>query len=397
MKPLATAPVPAPAPPHPHVGEGERAGIALAACTFVLPHSEDSIAWLQLLPAGAFKAVDGRPTDVAHWFIDAATAAQVMARSQARQTLAVIDYEHQTLNKEENGQPAPAAGWLLDFEWREGSGLWGKAFFTERARRQINAGEYRYFSPVFSYDAQGAVLTIEMGALTNHPALDGLQPLSTLATLSGRAAACFGFLYKGQAPEDDAMDKALLEALGLAEGADSAAALAALNQLKAQQAAQSQTLAALKVALKVTDEAQLLAVCSRLSASASPSAALSQAGEEPVDPSRLVPIEAVNELAEKVAALSLQVTGSAVDKLVGEALADGRLLPAMEGWAREYGQKDRKGLEAFLKEAAPLVALTRLQAVSPPPADGLTLSAGERQAAALLGLSGKDLVVTHGA
>jgi len=385
------------ASPRPLAGEGlgERVSVALAACAFVLPQSEDSMVWLQLLPAGAFKAVDGRPTDVPHWFIDQSTAAQVIAQSKTRETLAVIDYEHQTLKKDENGQPAPAAGWLLDFEWREGSGLWGKAFLTERAVTLIKAGEYRYFSPVFSYDGQsGQVLHIEMGALTNHPALDGMAPLARLEQL---AAACFGFLHKGQTPEDDAMDKALLEALGLAEGADSKTVLAALSQLKAQQAAQSQTLAALKVALKVTDEAQLLAACSRLTAPPSPPPPLPQAGEgSQPDPAKFVPMEAVKDLAEKVAALSMQVTGGAVDKLVGDALADGRLLPAMEGWAKEYGQKDRAGLEAFLTQAAPLAALTRLQATNPPPADGLNLSAGERQAAELLGLCAKDLAATKG-
>jgi len=365
-----------PSSPSPVLGQ-----VAVAACTFALPVGEGDIQWVQLLPAGAFKAIDGRPSDVPHWFIDSSTAAQVITRSKARQTLAVIDYEHQTLNKEDNGQPAPAAGWLLDFEWREGSGLWGKAFFTERARALILAGEYRYFSPVFSYDPQsGQVLQIEMGALTNHPALDGLQPLSTLAALTNSAAACFGFLHKGQAPEDRTMDNTLLAALGLPEGADDKAALTALNQLKAQQAAQGQLLAALKKALKVTDEAQLLAACSRLTT----------APADKPDPAQFVPIEVVKDLAEKVAVLSAQVSGSAVDKLVGEALADGRLLPAMEGWAREYGQQDRAGLQAFLKEAAPLAALTRLQAANPPPADGLNLSADERKAAELIGLSVAD-------
>jgi len=412
MKPLATAPVAFPSPPtplppsgrgglcspRPRAGEGpgERAGIALAACAFVLPLAEDSTAWLQLLPSGAFKPVDGRPMDVPHWHIDSASAPAVIARSKAQQTLAVIDYEHQTLNKHENGQPAPAAGWLLDFAWREGSGLWGQAFLTERARALIKAGEYRYFSPVFSYDPNsGQVLQIEMGALTNTPALDGMEPLARLEQL---AAACFGFLHKGQAPEDRTMDKTLLAALGLKEDADEAAAIAALNQLKAQQAAQSQTLAALKVALKVTDETQLLAACSRLTAPPSPPAPLPQVGEgSHPDPAKFVPMEAVKDLAEKVAALSMQVSGSAVDKLVGDALADGRLLPAMEGWAREYGQKDRAGLQAFLTQAAPLAALTRLQAQNPPPADGLTLSSGERQAAQLLGLSAKDLAGAKGA
>jgi len=36
----------------------------------------------------------------------------------------VIDYHHQTLLAEKNGQPAPAAGWFDALEWREGDGLY---------------------------------------------------------------------------------------------------------------------------------------------------------------------------------------------------------------------------------------------------------------------------------
>lgn len=43
------------------------------------------------------------------WHIDQAVAARVMERFNARRNPPVVDYEHQTLHKETNGQPAPAA------------------------------------------------------------------------------------------------------------------------------------------------------------------------------------------------------------------------------------------------------------------------------------------------
>lgn len=58
---------------------------AFAACTFEIQAEGTAI---QLFPAGAFKARDGRPKDVAagHWYIDALVAARLVSLLQARAT-----------------------------------------------------------------------------------------------------------------------------------------------------------------------------------------------------------------------------------------------------------------------------------------------------------------------
>ncbi len=83
---------------------------------------------VQFFPAGEFRSGDTRPEEVPAWRIDAASAAAVIQRFNDRQKPLVIDYEHQTLNKEKNGQPAPAAGWPRSLEWVEGEGCsaWSK-------------------------------------------------------------------------------------------------------------------------------------------------------------------------------------------------------------------------------------------------------------------------------
>ncbi len=122
---------------------------------------------------------------VPSWRINALVAQRLMARHARRKTRAVIDYEHQTLRTEENGQPAPAAGWIAALEWREGSGLWARAEFTERAAKHIAAREYRYVSPVFRYhEATGEVLDLLMAAITNNPAIDGMAPMELQAAAS---------------------------------------------------------------------------------------------------------------------------------------------------------------------------------------------------------------------
>ncbi|MBF0423791.1 MAG: hypothetical protein HQL73_12460, partial [Magnetococcales bacterium] len=112
---------------------------------------------IRLFPAGSFAAVDGRPGSVTqnkldHWVMDDAAAQQVMAAFKSAARKRVIDYEHQTVHTEKNGQPAPAAGWITDLTWQPENGLLANVSWTEQAKSMIQAGQYQYISPVFSYD-----------------------------------------------------------------------------------------------------------------------------------------------------------------------------------------------------------------------------------------------------
>lgn len=134
-----------------------------------------------LLPAGSFRADDGRPADCEAWLLTPEIAARVIARMAARTNDTVIDYEHQSLNKEKNGQPAPAAGWFHELEFRA-DGLWAiNVGWVESAKKAIAKKEYRYSSAVFLYDKRtGEVIEIISVALTNTPGLDGLNALAAL-------------------------------------------------------------------------------------------------------------------------------------------------------------------------------------------------------------------------
>jgi phage I-like protein len=122
--------------------------IALAALAFEVGGRGSS---LQLLPAGVIKGKDGRPKGLPGWRTDASIASRVIARAERLANDLVIDYEHQTLNTQTNGQPAPAAGWFKQLEWREGEELFAVGVkWTERARAMIAAGEYRYISRYFA-------------------------------------------------------------------------------------------------------------------------------------------------------------------------------------------------------------------------------------------------------
>ena len=150
----------------------------LAACT-VAPLTGAEKAF-RLIPAGMFRTTDGRPVGLPGWILTASNAAAIIGAAAARVDDFLIDYEHQTLHASKSGQPAPAAGWFKRLEWREGQGLFAvDARWTARASAMIAAGEYRYLSPVFGFDAKtGEVQSLRSAAITNDPALDGLTDIA---------------------------------------------------------------------------------------------------------------------------------------------------------------------------------------------------------------------------
>jgi len=91
-----------------------------------------------------------------------------------------IDYEHQTLGgsyASPNGQ-APAAGWIKSIEAEPGVGLVASIEWTEQARQMLAAKEYRYLSPVALIRKRDRKLIgIHSAALTNKPAIKGMQPI----------------------------------------------------------------------------------------------------------------------------------------------------------------------------------------------------------------------------
>lgn len=131
----------------------------------------------QIFPSGEFRATDGRPKDAKSYLMTGTEGAVLIAAFNAQKNPLVVDYEHQALLAKNNGKPAPAAGWVHGLEWREGKGLYAVGVkWTEAAKAAIQADEYRYISPVFTYAKNtGEVMSLFNVALTNVPALDGME------------------------------------------------------------------------------------------------------------------------------------------------------------------------------------------------------------------------------
>ena len=348
---------------------------AIAACAFAVTAGKE----VQLLPAGKFRAMDGRPKDAPHWFIDAALAAGIIAQLDGRDNRLVIDYEHQSLLAADNGQPAPASGWFRQLEWREGDGLYAvDVEWTARATTMIEAKEYLYISPVFSYDKKtGAVMAILNAALTNNPALDGMDEVAVQAAAR--------FLTETQ--ESLAMDmeellnniRWMLNLPTLATPEEVTAELQkAVDLIKAgnpETAAAGFSLSALMAGRN----AEIAAL-----KSASP------------DPAKYVPIDVMQAVQTDLAALRADVNAREVDGLVTAALSDGRLLPPQEAWARALGGKDVAALKGYLDTAQPVAALTGTQTggKEPEAGNGVQLSDSQLAVCTAMGVSPEDFKKT---
>lgn len=338
--------------------------LTLAACSFeVLPDGGR----IQLLPYGEFRAVDGRPHDVPAWFLTEENGHDVADLANQSRTQLVVDYEHQTLYKEQNGQPAPAAGWMrwVAFTPR---GLFADVEWTDKAAALIRGREYRYVSAVFAYDTQGYVRKLFHAALTNFPALDGMDEVLAAASVrlfdgqgrgSGAAAEGGGFFEQ----QGVCMNDLLKQLLGLPDAteAELTAALSALAAAKPQGAVLSADVFA-----QLADKDGKIAALS---------------AQQP-DLTQFVPVQVVRDLQSQVAALSA-----------------GKLLPAQKAWAEDV-LKQPNGLaflSGFVENAQPVAALTGVQSAAAA-ADGLktaALSAEEKAAAKMLGMTESEFAQVH--
>ncbi|WP_429118097.1 phage protease [Aeromonas veronii] len=359
--------------------------------------------WYQLLPVGPFKARDGRPFDVAsgHWQLDGQIAAALIARAKALGQDILIDYDHQTLKTDQNGQPAPAAGWYNadEIEWREGQGLFIKPRWTERAAALVAAKEYRFLSAVFPYDAQGRPLELRMTAITNDPGVVGMQ---ALAALSALPASSLMSTQPGQlatsshvTQQEKSMNEhliALLGKLGIQPSADGqftaeqgTAALAALDTLQA-------------IAKKAPElEAALTAERTSLAALKA-TVSTGQGGQ--IDLAKYVPVETYNALVTEVATLSAKVETTDAATLIKEARTQGKVVAAEEEYLTAYAaQKGVVALKALLEPRPAIAALAASQTtqVTLPEKKGeAVLSADDKYAADQLGISYEEFAKAKG-
>lgn len=359
---------------------------SIAACLFALSPDDDGA--IQLFPAGDFDAPRGALRGQGPWHLNAESAQQLIGACAQRANDMLIDYEHQFLHSAKNGLPVPAAGWIdsASLEWRDdptvATGLFAKQVkWVGDASANIAADIYRYLSPVFSYDAKtGTVLDIINVALTNSPAIDGMQAVTI-------AAASFMALTSTPLPEsemDEEIRERLLYVLNLPTLATDAEIIAELDKAKALLASGGTDMAATSLAdLCTAKDTQIAALSVKVSTE--------------VDPTQYAPIAVVTELRTRLAALSTTANVDQVEKLITEGIAEGKLIGESEqAWARAVGKKDIAALTHYLNSAQPIAALSGMQSGGKVPVAvetaALSATAEEQAVAAQLGISHEEIV-----
>jgi phage I-like protein len=137
--------------------------------------AENDLTWLHAMPVGTcnhpvYGELSFTPERLAR-FAD-------NVKNRARRIELDIDYNH----KEDPAKGHKAAGWIKDADLRN-DGLWIGVQFTDTAKAEIEAGEWRYLSPEFKDEWEDEYGNIHkdvlFGAgLTNRPYLKDLLPIA---------------------------------------------------------------------------------------------------------------------------------------------------------------------------------------------------------------------------
>lgn len=317
--------------------------LALLLASALAQTGDEAPAWIRLVPAGEFRAVDGRGP----WRITDATAVITASLKAAPLPL---DENHATDHAQKNGGSAPARGWITALEARE-DGLWGQVEWTPAGRQLLAERAYRAVSPVIEHRKDGTVLRLVRAALTNTPAVPDLSLLTE---------------------EDPSVDLAQLRAaLGLPETADEAAILtAARTASEAQRAGQAlltRIAGAAGLAADATPETIVSTLTSRAAAG---------------DPSQLA--QAVVTLQTQLATLTQDRARERAEAAVDGAIRAGKPIAALRDHYIARHVADPKAVET---ELAALVSINAGGVVTPPPTDGAAAPAGEEaRIVALLGV-----------
>jgi phage I-like protein len=282
-------------------------GMAALALHAETPPNASNQRWVHLVPAGTFRGMDGRGP----YSLDRPDAVIQASRERAGKVAMVLDYEHQTDHKAKNGQPAPAAGWIVGLQARK-DGIWGLVELTPKAADHLANREYRYVSPVFTHDASGQVMQLLRASLTNTPNLG--QQLTALAT------------------SELSMDllSELIGVFGLAPEATAEDVVGAARQL------------------------------------------VTSANSQAPDPARFVPIGDFQQAIAEVNKLRQGISKQAAEEHVDGFIRKGVILPFMRDWAVSLCSSNLPAFDEFAKGCGKGFShlLTSTHASTTPPAEG---------------------------
>ena len=214
-------------------------GYSFAACTAHDGAAGQTPTWFQTTPpygdypGGNITGKDGKPVENAVVRFDESSVKAVVDAFRARMSSSswpgiLVDREHFSLDLDKTSD---AMAWATDIRVADDGSIWTKWNFTPEGERLWKDKVLVCRSPVLKLDdGKGGVYRpaeLESIGMTNSPHFD-LSPLA-----AARKAAAEETNPQGEKH----MDKGILEALGLTEGASKEDVLAAIKALKDKEAA----------------------------------------------------------------------------------------------------------------------------------------------------------------
>lgn len=300
----------------------------------------ESDGWIMLFPTGKSQGYDGRGPYV----LPTEDIQQVIAASLRSQVDLPIDWEH-AIDLKPAGEEKPAAGWIKELQARP-DGLYGRVEWTPKAQQQLADKEYRYISPTFWFDrATGLVKRLMRASLVAVPNLE----------VKALAAADVSNPEKENTMNETL--KAIAKMLGLADDATEAQILEAVQALKDTDAKVKDAVDAPATATgdavveaikeKAAEEVQAATAAAKEQTKKQLQKEMAAAGHLPADQAK--------HLLDRLEKLETASAKTDAQKLVDDALRDGKVTPGNKDWAMEYASANPEGFKDFVKKAPKIV------------------------------------------
>lgn len=284
---------------------------------------------IQVIPYGRHDTPKGA------FELDDAGADAIIAAFESQKNDMVVDYEHQTLA----GTEAPAAGWIKKLINKGKEGIWASVEWTERAKKYLANKEYRYLSPVFlKRVSDNKVMKLINVALTNQPNIDGMVPLVNKLSVDGQQSAT-------KQKEVSSM-KELLKLLGLTGEATEEQAIVAVNKLLADKKALEN-----KTAI-VVNKGVLDALGLKEGATEAEITGTIMAMKQSYS--------TVEQLTSELTVIKNKMSEKEAAEAVENAMQSGKITPAQKDWATDYAKRDLAGFQVFVSKAPVIVQKSKV-------------------------------------
>lgn len=324
---------------------------------------------IQIFPRGPWKV----PGQERRFNFDDGFFDEIIANFNKAGNEVVVDYEH-AAELSRPGQKAVAAGWISGFV-KKASGLWAAIKeWTEEARSHIEAGEYKYISPAWTFKSvdprtsEMAGAQLSSVALTNTPHFVGMEPL-------------FASTHFYQIEKEDDMDlKKIAKALKLPEDSSEETILKGIAERaedRSQAIASTEVLALVGLDEKATVEDFKKVLAEKKAA-----------GEK--DKEQKETLMARTEALEK--RFDEMVTAQAkrdIENLIDRAITEGRVFPYEREELIAMAEKDVDSVKKLMAKRTVIVPLKdRIAEKNPKGKEGeVVTSDSQREINRLLGVS----------